>query len=113
MIRKVRLQLSESSTASSTSGSSRMMREAAAHSRTDHAFMAIFFQSLTRLTRKMRTRRIAARNEATRFMRSEEHTSELQSLMRISYAVFCLNKKKQNKEIQHKSQLNPSKSTPE
>src|SRR3546814_2705176 len=29
--------------------------------------------------------------------RSEEHTSELQSLMRISYAVFCLKKKKQNK----------------
>src|SRR3546814_6371598 len=28
-----------------------------------------------------------------RFARSEEHTSELQSLMRISYAVFCLNKK--------------------
>src|SRR3546814_5557221 len=27
-------------------------------------------------------------------VRSEEHTSELQSLMRISYAVFCLNKKK-------------------
>src|SRR3546814_3764134 len=27
--------------------------------------------------------------------RSDEHTSELQSLMRISYAVFCLNKKKQ------------------
>src|SRR3546814_2040361 len=30
--------------------------------------------------------------------RSEEHTSELQSLMRISYAVFCLKKKKNNKE---------------
>src|SRR3546814_10517321 len=29
-------------------------------------------------------------------LRSEEHTSELQSLMRISYAVFCLKKKKQN-----------------
>src|SRR3546814_3296582 len=29
--------------------------------------------------------------------RSEEHTSELQSLMRISYAVFCLKKKKQTK----------------
>src|SRR3546814_3296903 len=29
-----------------------------------------------------------------RFNRSEEHTSELQSLMRISYAVFCLKKKK-------------------
>src|SRR3546814_7580175 len=33
-------------------------------------------------------------------MRSEEHTSELQSLMRISYAVFCL-KKKNKSEIQH------------
>src|SRR3546814_7118017 len=31
--------------------------------------------------------------------RSEEHTSELQSLMRISYAVFCLKKKKQNIRI--------------
>src|SRR3546814_1664209 len=30
------------------------------------------------------------------FFRSEEHTSELQSLMRISYAVFCLKKKKQH-----------------
>src|SRR3546814_1489593 len=30
--------------------------------------------------------------------RSEEHTSELQSLMRISYAVFCLKKKKMSKE---------------
>src|SRR3546814_10402023 len=30
-------------------------------------------------------------------MRSEEHTSELQSLMRISYAVFCLKKKTSNK----------------
>src|SRR3546814_8258923 len=34
------------------------------------------------------------------YVRSEEHTSELQSLMRISYAVFCLKKKKQNKNIQ-------------
>src|SRR3546814_953738 len=32
----------------------------------------------------------------TRLWRSEEHTSELQSLMRISYAVFCLKKKKKN-----------------
>src|SRR3546814_5741258 len=31
--------------------------------------------------------------------RSEEHTSELQSLMRISYAVFCLKKKKRNLHI--------------
>src|SRR3546814_7338386 len=35
--------------------------------------------------------------------RSEEHTSELQSLMRISYAVFCLNKKK-HKPLYHTHQ---------
>src|SRR3546814_5212961 len=34
--------------------------------------------------------------EAALSNRSEEHTSELQSLMRISYAVFCLKKKKKN-----------------
>src|SRR3546814_5013827 len=33
---------------------------------------------------------------ATNHRRSEEHTSELQSLMRISYAVFCLKKKNNN-----------------
>src|SRR3546814_6551426 len=33
--------------------------------------------------------------------RSEEHTSELQSLMRISYAVFCLKKKQRKKQIEH------------
>src|SRR3546814_7606509 len=33
--------------------------------------------------------------------RSEEHTSELQSLMRISYAVFCLKKKKQQIHSRH------------
>src|SRR3546814_3492310 len=32
-------------------------------------------------------------------LRSEEHTSELQSLMRISYAVFCLKKKKKQTDI--------------
>src|SRR3546814_3799292 len=37
-----------------------------------------------------------APDERTQAIRSEEHTSELQSLMRISYAVFCLNKKNQN-----------------
>src|SRR3546814_8607765 len=34
-------------------------------------------------------------------MRSEEHTSELQSLMRISYAVFCLKKKNTQSELTH------------
>src|SRR3546814_7467572 len=36
---------------------------------------------------------------AASFLRSEEHTSELQSLMRISYAVFCLQKKHYNKNL--------------
>src|SRR3546814_6622758 len=36
--------------------------------------------------------------------RSEEHTSELQSLMRISYAVFCLKKKKKNTKINNRHQ---------
>src|SRR3546814_8475490 len=35
-------------------------------------------------------------SSAARLERSEQNTSELQSLMRISYAVFCLNKKKQH-----------------
>src|SRR3546814_4126864 len=35
--------------------------------------------------------------EVVERFRSEEHTSELQSLMRISYAVFCLTKKKQRR----------------
>src|SRR3546814_9977844 len=40
--------------------------------------------------------------KATEKARSEEHTSELQSLMLISYAVFCLKKKKQ-KEVNHQT----------
>src|SRR3546814_4650746 len=45
-------------------------------------------------------------------LRSEEHTSELQSLMRISYAVFCLKKKKSIKNHQLKTIYStPSEST--
>src|SRR3546814_3044516 len=40
--------------------------------------------------------------------RSEEHTSELQSLMRISYAVFCLKKKK----TKHNQSLSPNQNHP-
>src|SRR3546814_3884343 len=43
--------------------------------------------------------------------RSEEHTSELQSLMRISYAVFCLKKKK--KKSVHPRENSPLINTPE
>src|SRR3546814_5296806 len=46
-------------------------------------------KAVSQLTTRSERRSIA-------FSRSEEHTSELQSLMRISYAVFCL-KKKNNK----------------
>src|SRR3546814_7566911 len=41
-------------------------------------------------------------------IRSEEHTSELQSLMRISYAVFCLKKKK--KQLRHSQTTHRNKS---
>src|SRR3546814_7016512 len=40
--------------------------------------------------------------------RSEEHTSELQSLMRISYAVFCLKKKKSTHHLTHRLHTNIS-----
>src|SRR3546814_1137780 len=40
---------------------------------------------------------VRVRFHVVRHVRSEEHTSELQSLMRISYAVFCLKKKKKQK----------------
>src|SRR3546814_2872562 len=47
-------------------------------------------------------------NELRQFVgngRSEEHTSELQSLMRISYAVFCLKKKKKQANKDHCSHM--------
>src|SRR3546814_10830710 len=54
--------------------------------------------SATKWSRSPRPRRRRAASTtaicATNQARSEEHTSELQSLMRISYAVFCLKKKK-------------------
>src|SRR3546814_1834025 len=43
--------------------------------------------------------------------RSEEHTSELQSLMRISYAVFCLKKKKQPTSNHAITQIRPNLQT--
>src|SRR3546814_7638176 len=48
-----------------------------------------------------RERRIELAGEGFRY-RSEEHTSELQSLMRISYAVFCLKKKKKHNRNKRK-----------
>src|SRR3546814_7083659 len=68
------------------------------------------------LMRQRRALRIAPRVVVRRPLdhadqqRSEEHTSELQSLMRISYAVFCLKKKKKvkkedNQEKTHQQQI--------
>src|SRR3546814_4057630 len=48
----------------------------------------------------LKCRRAMTHDTAGLLTRSEEHTSELQSLMRISYAVFCL-KKKYNTKKQH------------
>src|SRR3546814_5295997 len=44
-------------------------------------------------------------------IRSEEHTSELQSLMRISYAVICLKKKKKIKNSQYHQIIKMTKTT--
>src|SRR3546814_2408466 len=46
-----------------------------------------------RFTGQRQTRQVQFGPEAAVVRRSEEHTSELQSLMRISYAVFCLKQK--------------------
>src|SRR3546814_1796380 len=58
---------------------------------------------------RRRAARLGARTGESRQGRSEEHTSELQSLMRISYAVFCL--KKKNKNITHQPNNNTTQST--
>src|SRR3546814_6391925 len=66
--------------------------EAVISRRRDHA------RPTSRDARPRPARRTAARRfQAGGAGRSEEHTSELQSLMRISYAVFCLKKQKKNK----------------
>src|SRR3546814_4896720 len=49
-----------------------------------------------------------SRRAPSDFARSEEHTSELQSLMRISYAVFCLKKKKNKKHTKTTPTINYS-----
>src|SRR3546814_6795052 len=59
----------------------------------------------TRMARSARRTPIRPRRRAPASgsaPRSEEHTSELQSLMRISYAVFCLKKKNIHNTIEHK-----------
>src|SRR3546814_4498872 len=57
--------------------------------------LAAVRQAVDTAGHRPRFTRAPRRTTAVRHHRSEEHTSELQSLMRISYAVFCLKKKKQ------------------
>src|SRR3546814_3144967 len=54
-----------------------------------------------RTEQRERDRQVVMRALLGQVGRSEEHTSELQSLMRISYAVFCLKKKKKQKQNTH------------
>src|SRR3546814_15098113 len=81
-----------------------MIRRPPRSTRTDTLFpYTTLFRSVSSMTRRSwsswRDARPGARRTQT--VRSEEHTSELQSLMRISYAVFCLKKKK--KQITNKT----------
>src|SRR3546814_5197786 len=59
-------------------------------------------QLIARLRRLQRAAcRLTGRHQRVDRHRSEEHTSELQSLMRISYAVFCLKKKKYTTQMNY------------
>src|SRR3546814_5558951 len=71
---------------------------------TCHVFSPIFRTESMRTLRDMPLAR--SRSHSGFAVRSEEHTSELQSLMRISYAVFCLKKKKPHRipETPHTNQ---------
>src|SRR3546814_5457502 len=72
-----------------------MIRRPPRSTRTDTLFpYTTLFRSRSFRPRPDRRRRRQAGRCLFVALRSEEHTSELQSLMRISYAVFCLKKKK-------------------
>src|SRR3546814_11182026 len=82
-----------------------MIRRPPRSTRTDTLFpYTTLFRSLCRAVRRARPPGAGCRAggapavRGTAEARSEEHTSELQSLMRISYAVFCL-KKKNNTQL--------------
>src|SRR3546814_3062250 len=78
-----------------------MIRRPPRSTRTDTLFpyTTLFRSQCTgRLSARRGTRQPSSRWHRLPHRRSEEHTSELQSLMRISYAVFCLKKKKPTKK---------------
>src|SRR3546814_4637104 len=78
-------------------GAEEQRREAARASQLRARFGQIALQPMLRLLAQRHQPLLAAlAGHAQHALRSEEHTSELQSLMRISYAVFCLKKKNNN-----------------
>src|SRR3546814_8520462 len=85
-----------------------MIRRPPRSTRTDTLFpYTTLFRSLSNCraaSMALCTSSMVRRSTATPWpcSRSEEHTSELQSLMRISYAVFCLKKKKRQNTTHHK-----------
>src|SRR3546814_2458237 len=86
-----------------------MIRRPPRSTRTDTLFPYTTLFRSVRFPACLRPREAASRPTIPTRRRSEEHTSELQSLMRISYAVFCLKKKEylnpkhtaQNRRRQH------------
>src|SRR3546814_15557844 len=76
-----------------------MIRRPPRSTRTDTLFP---YTTLFRSGHEVWPPQISCSNGSAFHRRSEEHTSELQSLMRISYAVFCL-KKKNKKNKKHKN----------
>src|SRR3546814_8155682 len=68
----------------------------------DYEHMRSYFENLN-FQNRYSTMHLKPKRWISEFLRSEEHTSELQSLMRISYAVFCLKKKKTKKHTKNKT----------
>src|SRR3546814_2299045 len=91
-----------------------MIRRPPRSTRTDTLFpYTTLFRSRGRVAARTRPQAVAADSPLRRAAqhrpagacdRSEEHTSELQSLMRISYAVFCLKKKKKTQHPTRETQ---------
>src|SRR3546814_9884186 len=80
---------------SSTPGAHSTRRKPAARSGREKTARSVISMSTTADPVSGRVQLLRNFGVPSRDTRSEEHTSELQSLMRISYAVFCLKKKKQ------------------
>src|SRR3546814_6605794 len=82
-----------------------MIRRPPRSTRTDTLFpyTTLFRSSPPRSARYPQSGRSGCAADLAGSTRSEEHTSELQSLMRISYAVFCLKKKNEKELHNHKT----------